>query len=364
MDTCKINFCNTSGFLISNKRDRSNILKRLFKKYDIDTGNNYEKSYSDNFVNIMKNREMISCFITRGKKYYLYLTTINNENITLLIDASVKNDIPKLICIPVSINSELYKDTLFLGEMLLYNNNWTFLIDNCKLYKGSLTYNKNVLDIVKLCNDFVKNKINNNELCPFDISVKQFFAINDIEYNLKHNRLPLIGIKFIGLKNPIVFYFNIQNYDNNHSLSGFLEDYSSKHIEKEIQKIEAEYDNMHNLKISNDNNKMFDDNIFNKEFIVKIRPNTNYGIYDIYSNDNKKGIVKTGISRISTIELNKSIIDHFKDNNECIVTCIYNPDFVKWEIIKIENDKQLSSYNDMKIHIDYFKNHKKAIYVD
>ena len=48
---------------------------------------------------------MAACFITRGKKYLLYLTKINNENVSILIDLTPQkdNDLPKLIVIPIQI---------------------------------------------------------------------------------------------------------------------------------------------------------------------------------------------------------------------------------------------------------------------
>ena len=82
----------------------------LRKSYDIDVLNNYEKSYNDSLISVMKNKEIVSCFITRGKKYYLYLTKINNENVSLLIDQTTNNDIPKITYLNNEKAKEIHKE--------------------------------------------------------------------------------------------------------------------------------------------------------------------------------------------------------------------------------------------------------------
>uniref|UniRef100_A0A6C0JI69 mRNA capping enzyme adenylation domain-containing protein n=1 Tax=viral metagenome TaxID=1070528 RepID=A0A6C0JI69_9ZZZZ len=362
MDTNKINFCNSSAFLISNKRNNSDIIKKIKTKYSLDPFQLVEKSFNDKFINLFKNNDILTCFITRGKKFILYLTRINNENVSLLIDISSKN-IPNLIVVPISGENELYNDSIFTGEMLLYNNNWTFIIETCLLYKAKNTHNKNIIENIKLCNNVLTNKITNNELTPFDIKVKEFFTIDNLDKKLKNNKIPLIGIKFFGLRNPITFYFNVSNYTNNQTVITLLEDYNNRHVSKDISNLEEEYNNIMSEHIQS---KLSDSLITNNNtFILLIRQSSNYGIYTVFAYDTINSTYKEiGISRITTIEMNNTIIELFKKNKEYNVICKYNPNFNKWEIDNIDSNSKISEFNEVTNYVNKFKNYRKPIYVD
>lgn len=363
MDTCKINFCNLSGFIITNRRTRSDILKKIIKKHNIDLFNNIEKSYNDNLLAAFENKDIVSCFITRGKKYYLYLTQINNENITMLIDQTYTKDIPRIITLPMSIDDSLYSDTLFSGEMLLYNNNWSFLIESCKIYSGRCTNNMHILENIRICNDFVDTKIVNNDISPFDLQVKQFFTIDSIKQNLGDNKIPLIGIKFFGLRNPVVFYFSISNYKQTQDSVNLLDSHESN-IEYYVKKIQEEYNNIYVAMLNKTDDKKPDDSVYLKEFTLKIDKAKNYGTYDILAFDYKNGYKKIGTSRVKTIETNEDLISIFRQKSSCVVRCIYNPDFEKWEINDTDVNGKVADLDEVMSHIDMFKHHKKAVYVD
>ena len=157
MDSVKIRFCDSNGYLIQNARSKSDIIQTLIDRYNLDIFNMYEKSYSDRLIDVIKTKPFYSCLITRGKPYILYLTKIYNQNVSLLIDLKSKNNmIPKITVVPLlSIDSELFKDTVFYGEMLNYKGTWVFMIESCKVYRGKSMHKKQPLDNIKLCYNFV-----------------------------------------------------------------------------------------------------------------------------------------------------------------------------------------------------------------
>ena len=67
MDSVKIRFCDSNGYLIQNARSKSDIIQTLIDKYNLDIFNMYEKSYSDRLIDVIKTKPFYSCLITRGK---------------------------------------------------------------------------------------------------------------------------------------------------------------------------------------------------------------------------------------------------------------------------------------------------------
>lgn len=108
-----------------------------------------------------------------------------------------------------------------------------------------------------------------------------------------------------------------------------------------------------------------DDSIYLKEFTLKIDKAKNYGTYDILAYSYKKnGYIKIGASRIKTIETNEDLISIFRNKSSCVVRCMYNPDFEKWEINDTDVSGKVDDFDAVMAHIDMFRHHKKAVYVD
>ena len=59
--------------------------------------------------------------------------------------------------------------------MLLYNEQWTFIIESCRVNVGKIM-NKGIVESIKICQDFI-NKNRQQAICPFELSVKTFFTL-------------------------------------------------------------------------------------------------------------------------------------------------------------------------------------------
>jgi len=360
MDANKIHFSNLNGYLIQNERSKSDIINTLNNKYKLDIFNMHEKSYSDRLLDILKNKPFIACMITKGKQYILYLTKIYNENVSLLIDLKSKdNAIPKIIAVTLSIDESLFSDTVFIGEMLNNRGDWIFLIESCKIYKGQYTSNKSNLYNVQICYDFIDKYFHYNDISPFKIILKEFRGLSGIQDMLLNTKINPIGLKIIGLHNPIIFYFDTKYYNNKiiNNINLYPQ-YDYSHIEKEKRDLLKEYISDYKVDYSLDilSNKNID---IYKSFQFILKPSKTYGIYDLLIND-----TSIGRARVSLIELNNEIIQIIKSQNYCYVEAFYNYKFDKWDITKIITaSPQYTNVDAIHDHITELTKIQKPIYL-
>ena len=360
MDANKIHFSNLNGYLIQNEGSKSDIINTLNNKYKLDIFNMHEKSYSDRLLEILKNKPFIACMITKGKQYILYLTKIYNENVSLLIDLKSKdNTIPKIIAVTLSIDESLFSDTVFIGEMLNNRGNWIFLIESCKVYQGTCTYKKTNLHNVQICYDFIDKYFHYNDISPFNIILKEFTGLSGIQNMLSKTKINPIGIKFIGLHNPIIFYFDTKHYNNKINNINLYPQYDYSHIEKKKRELLKEYSSDYN-KIDYSLDILSNKNIdIYKSFQFVLKSSQTYGIYDLLNND-----TYAGCARVSLIELNNEIIQIIKSQNYCYVEAFYNYKFDKWDITKILNTSpQYTNIDTIQDHITELTKIQKPIYL-
>ena len=153
METSEINFCNGKGYNIKNNREKSDILKNIFDKYNLTIENDNTITYSDRLLTNLTRFEYFVSTITLGNSYWLYLTKIGNQNYSIFIDNKLNENhkFPKLILVNFRFQEELFSDTLFKGELIKdYNNNWQFIIDNILVHNGSKIKNNILSDRIKL----------------------------------------------------------------------------------------------------------------------------------------------------------------------------------------------------------------------
>ena len=366
MDTVKISFCNSNGFSISNNRHKSEIIGNIKKKYGCDVYSNNTRIYNDYILDILKkNKYLLCCLITTARPYVLYFTKIYNDDICLLIDLKIKDKCsPNIIIVPLSIDYNNYRETLLLGD--LYKNNktykWEFQIEKCLIYRGRLLNSNNQIKNLTLCND-VLTSIRPNILTPFNMKLKEFCSISDIENLVKKNIHSTSGFKIYGLKTTIVYYFNKRYIPNTKYISIKLQNYKLKPpLEKDKKDIlktftldeKDTHDDSENLL------KIIENDIdIEREFILTMKKTDTYGIFEVFSGD-----ICVGISRINTIELQNIVIDLFKSMKNIKVNAYYNYNFDKWNIESIiEYNCSDSDYSEIQKHISLLTGLSKPNYV-
>lgn len=363
MNCNKINYFNNQGYIINNNRYKSDILKKLKEIYNIDPFNFQEKSYSENLLNTILNKETLVCFIATNRNFIMYLTTMYNENVLFMISTIPNNDspLPKILCFPFSFSNSLYTDTIFIGEMVNIDNNWTYLLEKCLVYKGrDITY-KYMVENLQIMTDILCNKFKPCMLDGFDIRIKQYMTLNNIEKNITNCQYQVYGIKFYTLKKPIIFYFNTNFYNKPDNKLALLPDIDNQQYKKEIDKI------LNNVEHDNDIDYLLDmiefDNTIDKNrvFILEMRPSDTYGIYNMYGEGNSENYL--GKSRIVTIEMAQEVKESIKKTNKCIVETRYNIDFGKFEIIKITNNTNLSNSLEVDEYLKQIEKFPKSDYL-
>ena len=329
MDTYKIKYCNSNGFLVKNSRFRYDIVKDLNKKLGYNSLHIFEKSYSDRLLEVLKSKIIMSTYISFGKYTYMYFTKIYNENVCMIIELSNRDELfPKIIVIPCQMKDKIFENTLFYGEIYKNkDNSWFYLIESIILYQDKIVKD-NILAKIKLMNMIVNEYYTHNLFCPLRLITKKYFNLNEIESSideLDKNNIKLKGIKFYGLKNPICFYFNTKHYTSNEVNTKILPELDYN-LADEIKKLNEEYDEEYS-NVNQDDTKEF---MYDQTYILELRKSINYGIYDIYCNRDDK-IYKIGKAHIPNIELSNQIM--FNKNNNFIVEGYYNYLFKKFTIL-------------------------------
>ena len=97
-------------------------------------------------------------------------------------------------------SSELFKHTLFDGELLRDNDNhWIYVINNLILDKGVLMKNKNIVKKLNRVYEILTHhytKDEHLELCP--LYVKRLFAYHEYDYIIK-KYIPSLNYKTRGI---------------------------------------------------------------------------------------------------------------------------------------------------------------------
>lgn len=366
MDTVKISFCNSNGYSISNVRSKTKIINQIKERYQLDVFNNNTRIYNDYILDILKkNKYLLCCLITTARPYIMYFTKIYNDNICLLIDLKIKDNFaPNIIAIPISINFDIYNETIIQGD--LYKNSktykWEYQIEKCMVYKGRSINSNNQIKNLTICKD-IASSITSNILTPFNICLKEFCAISQIGDLVKKNEQQVSGFKIYGLKTPIMYYFNKKYMPKSK--------YNSVKLIKYQLKKSLDSEKMHLIKTFSLNPKNTDNDSANlikiiendidieKEFVLTLKKSPTYGIFEVFSNNKN-----VGIGRITTIELQNTLSDIFKHKAQIKVSAYYNYNFDKWNIENIiQNTTADDSIDEINHHIELLKGLSKSNYV-
>jgi len=365
MDTIKIKFGNSDGYMIKNNRVKHDILKKLKDLYNIEPINIIEKSYSDKLLDPILNADTLVCFISTGIRYIVYLTKIYNECTTILISTSannIENGYPRMIVIPLSISEQLFNETIIYSELIQNKvlNTWSLYLERMVVYNGQMMYAKSNLEQLKLIYNIYENKFKATLLDAFTIRVKKYITVRQIEENLKTIEYNIIGIRFYTLRSPIVFYFYTSYYDKIKSeIIKLPDNFDNKILELKTKLLE---DSMGETN-KNNNIEVEDTTCLDNKFIVIMKPSVHYGIYNIYT-ENNSILVYIGVSRIPTIELNQFFHKYFKTHSISKVYCKYNYIFDKFEIYgNITNNENTTNFKDIEKYINKCNVLEKPNYV-
>ena len=356
MDLTEIKFCNKIGYNITNNRQKSDLIEYIYNKYNLNINRSFFKFYSDKYLKNLKNNEYIINLFTQGTEYWLFLTTINNEQYSIFIDKNIQKGhlFPKIIIAPFRFHPNLYNDTLFNGELVRsYNGNWDFLIDDIYIYQGKKILNKRYLDRIKQIYTIFKTQyIYDNILQLCNLKIKKIFTKNELHFIITEFipkcNYNILGLNFISLDGVYIrFYFQLSNINKLNKIH-FLKNTNSlekiKYKQTELLKDEI----IINKKITNYNKNIYSNKLKYFRFLVK---HTNLpNIYKLYVNNNNI-IKKHSIAKIDTLECADYMRKIFKDKHEYIMECYYYKDFSKWVPIHISKYNEISNSKNINNYI-------------
>ena len=148
MQLGEISFCDKIGYNIRSDDIKKKILRELECDYVFKViQRHYDKYTSSVHDNILKSNPHLVCTRTNGNPYLLYLTRINFVNQCIFIDKKIQQgyNYPRMIVAKLWFADELFKNTLFEGEMIKDDKGkWTFLIGDLIADSGNMLQNQNL----------------------------------------------------------------------------------------------------------------------------------------------------------------------------------------------------------------------------
>lgn len=323
-----ITFGSNTGFLITDRDDKKDIINYLFNTLDL-------SKYRYNILNnlqrlkfLKQNKHYVSPNF-RGYNYLIIFKKINGKNYAVAIDRRKLKykreqiDINKVFIVSLKINpsQSIFRGTIFDGKLINIKKNYVFLIQDCYHLMGNNLTATELKQKMQLLDDLLNNQ--------FSAPNKNFtFKINKL-YN--YDELPTLvndTIKKCSIPcQGLIFY---------PKFSGITMIY----VERKTDKIE----------ISNENNEVnapsyqmfqqlekylkqrkysYETDGKRKNFWLKITD-----ITDVYEMFESKDGDKIDIVHIPNLKTSHLCYSALKDGTRKEFNCIFYPKFKKWIPLK------------------------------
>ena len=298
----RTSFCNKEVDNVTDNSMKKYILDNLKLKTDIKYDSRYAKVYNEQFKKNLNNPHVF-CLKSSGTPYLLFCTQINDINYSFLIDKKVKDgyEYPKIFIVHYRFDPELFQGTLFEVELTRdKHNSWSILIGDIYYMSGKSLKNKQIHDRMNDCNEILENKYIDDSFCNIcPLSIKRYFDIQQVE-EVINDFIPKLTYRVKG------FYF---------------------------VPLKTSYSKILYLLRENDYKKV---NSVNKSLIsFRIIKTVKPDIYELYLyNEQRSSIIKHSYASVKNIEKSQWLKELTEKNDECIVECIFNQRFKKWEPVK------------------------------
>ena len=321
MDVYKTSYGNFSGFLIKNDRTKHNIIRKICHDVGFNILDRPTQSYKESYNRILSKKNIVGSYISSGKPCYLYLTSINNEYISLIIEKDIQgqNKFPKIVAVSMNFDERFYKNTLIYGELYRFKeHNWYFIMDDIDQFCGHI--NKGRVSLFKAQSDKVMKGFTLNKISPFNMMAKSYVALPHLKSVMEKTNINIIGTTFRGHTVPIVLYDRARHIRGTR-LPPLPFD-NLKIISAETSRLIGEYGNIKKAQLYRTRTGI----VFN----AKIQKTPDYGIYHLYTKDN----YNIGIARITTIESSIELIA-LNFHNTVYASIVFEPVFNKYALCRL-----------------------------
>jgi hypothetical protein len=324
MDTgsfTKTAFCGKKIDNVTENRVKEFILKDLSLKTNKNYNSRYAKVLNENYMKNLKNKHIVNVK-SGGAPYLLYITEINGNDYTFLIDKKIKlgYDFPKIFVLNYRFSKDVYKGTLFETELVRDDNsNWFLLLGDIYLNESASLQNTNIIERVNIMHNILEKEYieNDSVICP--PMIKKFFNMKDIN-SILNDFIPSLNYSSRG------FYFVPLRCSYSNILYLFDKDKKSPELKSVLSGAWSKTDK---------NKKENEKNVKNVNF--RIENTMCPDVYELYLKENEI-LVKQGLACVPNYGKSVFINELYQtDKKEIFVECEYNQDFGKWEPMRESN---------------------------
>ena len=317
METSEISFCSKTSLNVNSESTKSEIIK-LLENYDI--GIKKKRAYIVNektVNNICKNDHYVSTR-TKGNSYYLFLTNMNSVNYCFFIDKKINDGYkyPRIITTKFRFSNELFKGTLFDGEMVKKIKKWEFLIDDILVYNNRLV-EVDLSERINLLNQILINNYEKDEFIDIcDLKIKKYFCSNEIEY-LLNTFIKNLDYECKGI------YITPEKFKYSKLLYIFDESIKKNHDDEDI---------IRNIEYKPDSYVIF-----------RMDKTDKPDIYDLYTNK-----AFYDIAYIPKMKQSKQLKKLYINNQSLLFKCNYSIEYNKWIPIEEIESGNIDTHSTIK----------------
>lgn len=330
MHTGEISFCDKICFNIKSNDYKKQILDELEKICKFRVIQKHHENFKETLIPILKSKPHLLSIRSNGNPYLLYLTKYNNVNQCIFIDKKIQQGyfFPRMILSKIRFDDELFKGTIFDGEMVK-GEKWVFLINDIYCNKSRCTFEKDVVDRINIIIDILETKYIEEDISCCDIQVKKYFKYDQIDDIKKFvNCLPYSsrGVYF----KPMYIKFRdiLYNFDD----TVIKKINNTKSSNKVFQES--------NLNIRIPDKEVTQDEISHVEEIktdcIFYGKKTSIpDVYELYESvESNKFIDHACVMKLTTSKLLKEIFQNANITQKIPLYCEFNEKFKKWTPVK------------------------------
>lgn len=331
MQLGEISFCDKIGYNIRSDDIKKKILRELECDYVFKViQRHYDKYTSSVHDNILKSNPHLVCTRTNGNPYLLYLTRINFVNQCIFIDKKIQQgyNYPRMIVAKFMFADELFKNTLFEGEMIKDNRGkWTFLIGDLIADSGCMLQNQNLTKRLNRIYNILQTQYKEDSINICNIKVKKYFYYNQIPYLLNEYQQTL-NYKIRGLYfKPLFLKFRDILFNFDDSLIVQVKRVKFKEHGAFLTSDAVQEPQTQTKCVAKEENTIID---CSKEHEFWIMRTDNVDIYDVIDLSSNKKIGIACINKLETSKLMQKLFQHSTPMTKIKMSCKFHEKFQKW----------------------------------
>lgn len=311
----EISFCDQVGFNIKTDETKRFILEMIQNKYGLKIITKHFEKYEDRMFDNIQKRPHLLCLRSNGNPYFLCLIKLNFVNYCIFIDKKIQQgySYPRMIICHFRFADELFKDTIFDGEMVKMNDgSWAYLMNDIMVLKGVHLREHNLVKRINYLYDVIATNFHPDihDICRF--GVKQYFkydeAMTILEKHINEVQYSCRGIYF----KPLFLKFKDVLINFNDELITKVERTSYKHIKSFVLKEDRDkLCHTETASISSESHGKLDRTTgVNREYFNTRKTNLP-DVYEIYNND----MSLIGYPAVPSMQISNRLRETFRNKN-------------------------------------------------